>query len=53
MHVHYEDWMPELYLSHGITTVRDVGNHTEWILAQRDGVKEEFLALGSSPQENY
>ncbi|MEE9609902.1 MAG: amidohydrolase family protein, partial [Desulfatiglandales bacterium] len=40
MHVHYEDWMPELYLSHGITTVRDVGNQTEWILAQRDGINK-------------
>ncbi|MBI4483284.1 MAG: amidohydrolase family protein [Acidobacteria bacterium] len=36
-HVHYKGWDGELYLNHGVTTVVDIGNLTEWILAQRDG----------------
>ncbi len=31
-HVHYKGWDPELYLAHGVTTVVDIGNLTEWIL---------------------
>ena len=31
IHVHYNDWMGELYLAHGVTTVKDVGNYVEWI----------------------
>ena len=27
MHVHYRDWMDQLFISHGVTTVRDVGRH--------------------------
>lgn len=34
-HVHYNSWMNELFLSHGITTVRDVGSNLEYILQQR------------------
>lgn len=38
-HVHYRDWMAELYLAHGVTTILDLGSEsTPWILAQRDGV---------------
>ncbi|MBI3014844.1 MAG: amidohydrolase family protein, partial [Candidatus Tectomicrobia bacterium] len=37
-HVHYRDWMPELFLAFGVTSVKDLGNPTEWILAQREGV---------------
>lgn len=37
-HVHYRNWMPELCLAYGVTTIKDLGNPTEWILAQRDGV---------------
>lgn len=38
-HVHYRDWMAELYLAHGVTTIVDLGSDsTPWILAQRDGV---------------
>ena len=35
MHVHYRDWMDPLFLSHGVTTVRDVGNNLEYILQAR------------------
>lgn len=31
MHVHYHDWMGELFLAHGVTTVKDLGNDLEWI----------------------
>lgn len=31
IHVHYFDWMGELFLAHGVTTVKDVGNYVEWI----------------------
>ncbi|MBI4522363.1 MAG: hypothetical protein HY695_00980, partial [Deltaproteobacteria bacterium] len=36
-HVHYRDWMAELFLAHGVTTIVDLGNYSTWILAQRDG----------------
>ncbi len=32
-HVHYRDYVAELFLANGVTTVRDAGNPTEWILA--------------------
>src|SRR3990170_2221731 len=32
-HVHYQGWDAELYISHGITSVLDMGNVQEWILA--------------------
>ncbi len=31
MHVHYREWQGELFLAHGITTVKDLGNPIEWI----------------------
>ena len=31
IHVHYHDWMGELFLAHGVTTVKDMGNDVEWI----------------------
>ena len=35
VHVHFGRWQGPLYLAWGITTVRDVGNDPEWILARR------------------
>lgn len=32
-HVHFRDYVAELFLAHGVTTVRDAGNPTDWILA--------------------
>ena len=32
-HVHFRDWVPELFLATGVTAVRDGGNPVEWILA--------------------
>src|SRR6202142_2549010 len=34
-HVHYRSWMGELQLNHGITTVFDLGDDTDWILGVR------------------
>lgn len=31
IHVHYHNWMGELFLAHGVTTVKDMGNDVEWI----------------------
>jgi len=45
MHVHYRDWMDQLFISHGVTTVRDVGSNLNYILQARkrshiEGVKK-------------
>jgi imidazolonepropionase-like amidohydrolase len=37
-HIHYRGFMGELLLAHGVTSVRDLGNPLEWILALRDAV---------------
>lgn len=34
-HVHFCRWQGPLYLAHGVTTVRDVGNDLAWILERR------------------
>ena len=31
IHVHYSDWMGQLFLSHGVTTVKDLGNDIDWV----------------------
>jgi imidazolonepropionase-like amidohydrolase len=38
VHVHYFEWMGELFLAHGITTVKDVGNDIDWIRSTRDEI---------------
>ncbi len=43
-HIHHRDLLGELFLAFGVTTVRDLGNHLEWILAQRDAVNDGHLA---------
>lgn len=40
VHVHYSGWMGELFLAHGVTTVKDVGNDIEWISAVSAGVEQ-------------
>lgn len=39
-HVHYRNWVGELFLAHGVTSVIDLGNLTEWITAVRDGIHQ-------------
>jgi imidazolonepropionase-like amidohydrolase len=40
IHVHYHDWMGELFLTHGVTTVKDMGNDIEWISRISSEVEE-------------
>lgn len=35
MHVHWDNWMPELYLAHGVTSAVDLESG-DWTLTQRD-----------------
>ena len=39
VHVHYFEWMGELFLAHGVTTVKDVGNDIAWIASTRDEIE--------------
>ena len=43
VHVHLADWMGELYLSHGVTSILDAANIPDWILAQRDGRSKGYI----------
>lgn len=42
-HIHSRGWDGELFLAHGITTVVDLGNLTEWIVAMRDGLNRSKI----------
>ena len=33
MHIHYRDWVPELFVNHGVTSGRDLANQIGWLLA--------------------
>lgn len=50
VHVHFMRWQGPLFLAHGVTTVRDVGNDLAWILARRAEWQEHpwprILCLG-------
>lgn len=35
LHVHFMRWQGPLFLAYGVTTIRDVGNQQDWILARR------------------
>lgn len=37
-HSHYRSWVGELDLNHGVTSIIDVGNPAEWMLALREGI---------------
>jgi imidazolonepropionase-like amidohydrolase len=37
-HAHYRSWVGELCLNYGVTSVVDVGNPAEWMLALREGM---------------
>lgn len=39
MHVHWQQWMPELFLAHGVTSAVDLESG-EWTLAQRDLIRD-------------
>lgn len=43
-HAHVrENWMDELFLAHGVTSVATEGQHLEWDLAQQDGRAREKI----------
>ncbi len=42
-HVHYEDFAPELFLNHGVTTVLDLGNDFEWIKATSEAIRDGWI----------
>jgi len=43
-HCHYRDWMGEIYLAYGVVTCPNISNNpVEWIIAQREGVKNASI----------
>lgn len=43
MHLHTRPWKIPLYLAHGVTTVGDIHNDTQWILGQRSLLKSGVM----------
>ena len=43
LHSHYKDWVAELFLNYGVTTVVDLGAPHEWIQAQKEGIEKGFV----------
>jgi hypothetical protein len=41
-HVHFMRWQGPLYLTGGVTTIRDTGNELDWILARREEWGEQL-----------
>ncbi len=37
-HVHLREWMPQMFLRYGVTTVADTNNHHAWIVVQREAL---------------
>ncbi len=42
-HVHYNWYMGDMFLAHGITTVNDLGNRPDWQVAVRQGLNSHKL----------
>ena len=42
-HVHYRDWLGEMFLAHGVTSVFDLGDPSDWILALREASAQGTL----------
>lgn len=42
LHVHWRDWMPEMFLARGITSVVDLSS-TEWVLVQKKVLAEGLM----------
>ena len=43
MHLHLREWKVPMYLAYGVTTVGDIHNDTQWILAQRALLKSGVM----------
>jgi imidazolonepropionase-like amidohydrolase len=39
-HIHLRDWMPQMFLHYGVTTVADTNNQTDWSLIQREMLQQ-------------
>jgi Amidohydrolase family len=39
-HEHMRDWMNDLYLVHGVTTILDADSPADWIFAQKEGIEK-------------
>lgn len=39
MHVHWRDWIPELFIAHGVTSVVDLSS-SDWVLAQKKLIED-------------
>lgn len=37
-HVHLREWMPQMFLRYGVTTIADTNNHHAWIVTQREAL---------------
>lgn len=40
IHTHYESWMGELFLAHGVTSIKDLGNDVEWMATVSGDIEE-------------
>ncbi|MBI4446197.1 MAG: amidohydrolase family protein [Acidobacteria bacterium] len=43
IHTHTHSWTPPLFLYHGVTSVLDTGNMSDWIFAQADAIAKGKL----------
>lgn len=43
-HVHCRDWVGELFLAYGVTSVIDMGNPVEWVMAQKEAVEKKKIS---------
>ena len=42
-HIHFREWMPQMFLHYGVTTVYDTANPTDWIVAQREAIQHRKI----------
>lgn len=42
-HLHMRDWMNELFLVHGVTSILDADSPSDWIMAQKEGVEKDKI----------
>jgi len=45
IHTHYRDWVPELFVNHGVTSVRDNANEITWITSVKRAQERGLLDL--------
>ena len=40
IHVHWDFWMPELFLAHGVTSAVDLDSFVPWIMEEKDALRD-------------